>query len=253
MKVLIIEDEHFSAERLKQQLLLLNSEIQVLDVLDSVKSSIDWFSKNDEPDLIFLDIHLADKNSFEIFKEVNITAPIIFTTAYNQYAIQAFKVNSIDYLLKPIDVDELKIALEKYENLYLQEKKENQSIDTELLQSLLQKPNYKNRFLVKKGSQFESIQTENIAYFFSENKLTSLVTQKGNRYLIDQSLEELSSLLNPVDFFRINRQMILRIDSVVKIHTFFNGRLKLEIVHQDSKEEIFVSRERVQAFKEWLD
>lgn len=253
MNVLIIEDEHFSAERLKQQLLLLNPKIHILNVLDSVKSSIKWFLNNAEPDLIFLDIHLADKNSFEIFKEIKITAPIIFTTAYNQYAIQAFKVNSIDYLLKPIDIDELKIALGKYENLYLHKKKENQSFDRELLQSLLQQPNYKNRFLVKKGSQFESIQTEEIVYFFSENKLTSLVTVKGNRYLIDQSLEELSTLVNPKDFFRINRQMILGIDSVVKIHAFFNGRLKLEIVHQDSKEEIFVSRERVQAFKEWLD
>lgn len=251
MDVLIIEDERFSADRLKQQLVNLDTNIKILKILDSVQSSVKWLQSN-EVDLIFLDIHLADADSFEIFKQVEVKTPIIFTTAYNQYAIQAFKVNSLDYLLKPIDVDELEIALNKFKDFH---QPTHPSFDPQLLENLLhpKSTTFKKRFLVKKASQFESILTENIVYFISENKLTTLITQEGKRYIIDQSLEELTATLDPQQFFRINRKIILGINSILKIHTFFNGRLKLEIIHQSKDEEVFVSRERVQDFKHWLD
>ncbi|MCP4521902.1 MAG: response regulator transcription factor [Cytophagales bacterium] len=250
MKVLIIEDERFSAERLKQQLSSIDKDIIVLDILDSVEKSIDWF-QNNEAELVFLDIHLADTNSFEIFKKVEIKTPIIFTTAYNQYAIQAFKLNSIDYLLKPIDIEELEIAVNKFKEIY--QVASPPTVETNVLENLLQKKeSFKKRFLVKKGAQFKSILSQDIVYFVSEKKLTYLINLEGEKYIIDQSLDELSQVLDPQQFFRINRQMILSIDAIQKIHTFFNGRLKLEIIHQ-SEDEVFVSRDRVQAFKDWLD
>lgn len=247
MKVVIIEDEFFSAERLGQQLQKIDPAIEVLAILPSVESCLTWFRSNPEPDLIISDIQLEDKESFELFRQLPIEAPIIYTTAFDQYAIQAFKQNSIDYLLKPIDLDELRTAIKKYESLeYRMLKKRIQP------QNSTPKEAFKERFLVKKGSQLAVIQTSDIAYFKSDQKLSFLITNDNQKYIIEQTLDQLTEQLDPKKFNRISRNRLISINSIRKIHNHFNGRLKLEL-HPPEDEDVFVSRDRVPQFKEWLD
>lgn len=249
MKVLIFEDEALTSERLIVLLKKYDPATEILAVLESVQDGILWFKKNTKPDLIFMDIHLADGSAFEIFAETQIDVPVIFTTAYDKYAIQAFKVNSVDYLLKPIDFDELKIAIDKYKNL---SGSKEVGIETykEILQHLTQP--YKKRFLVKSGEQFRYINTSDVAYFIHDEGFVFGFTFEAKRFIVEHSLEELNNLLNPDDFFRINRKMIINLQSIAKIHTYFNSRLKLEL-KQDAQLEVIVSREKVSDFKKWLN
>ncbi len=247
MKVVIIEDEFFSAEKLSHQLQKIDDSIEVLAILPSVESGLEWFRTHPEPDLIISDIQLEDKQSFELFDQLPIEAPIIYTTAFDQYAIQAFKQNSIDYLLKPVDLDELRAAIKKYENLEYRMLKKGLKLQPE-------KPRegYKERFLVKKGSQLAMIRISEIAYFKSDQKVNFLITHDNQKYIIEQTLDQLSDQLDPKKFNRISRNRLISVDCIEKIHNHFNGRLKLELTPPED-EEVFVSRERVPQFKEWLD
>ncbi len=247
MKVVIIEDEYFSAERLTQQLKQLYPSIDILTVIPSVEEGLKWFKANPEPDLIFSDIQLEDKKSFELFSQLPLEAPIIYTTAFDQYAIQAFKQNSIDYLLKPIDIEDLRAAVKKYENLEYRLLKKGFRLQ-------LDKPKeeFKERFLVKKGSQLVVVKLSEVAYFKSDQKLSFLVTHDNQKYIIEQTLDQLTDQVDSKKFNRISRSRLISLESIDKIHTYFNGRLKLELLPPED-EEVFVSRERVLGFKEWLN
>ncbi len=250
MKVVIVEDEKLSGEHLALLLQRLDNTIEVVQYLDTVKGTIKAFQEGLQIDLLFLDIHLADGNSFEVFDKMHIDTPIIFTTAYDQYAIQAFKQNSIDYLLKPIAQKDLAFALEKF-------KKQEQKATKNLIENIttaFQQSNkqYKTRFLVKKGQTIDSIKTDEIHHFETEESLSFLITTKGNRYPIDYTLDQLEALLEPKEFFRINRKVILHIQSIEKLNTYFNSRLSIATKFLDGDARI-VSRDRVNDFKMWLD
>lgn len=250
MKVVIVEDEKLSAEHLCLLLQRIDNTIEVVQYLDTVKSTINAFQEGVEADLLFLDIHLADGNSFEIFNKIQIDIPIIFTTAYDQYAIQAFKQNSIDYLLKPVSLTEVKFALEKYRK---QEQKVNKSLIGNITSAYLQlNKQYKTRFLVKMGQTIDTVQTDSIHHFETRESLSFLISTKGNRYPIDYTLDQLEDLLQPKDFFRINRKVILHIQSIEKVNTYFNSRLSVATKFLDSDARV-VSRNRVVDFKLWLD
>lgn len=250
MNVVIVEDEKLSAEHLSLLLQRIDKNIQVAQYLDSVKATINAFQKGLSADLLFLDIHLADGNSFEIFTKIEVEIPIIFTTAYDNYAIQAFKQNSIDYLLKPISLKDLTFAIEKF-------KKQQTSTNKQLIDNITtayQQLNkqYKTRFLVKMGQSIDTIQTDEIHHFETQDSLSFLVTHKGGRYAIDYTLDQLEAILQPKDFFRINRKVIIHIQSIEKVNTYFNSRLSIQSKFLDGEAKI-VSRERVNDFKQWLD
>lgn len=249
MNLLIIEDEMPAVKRLTQLILDLAPQANFLAHLDSVKQSIKWLSDNEPPDLIFMDIQLADGPSFDIFDHVTVASPIIFTTAYNQFMKKAFKVHSIDYLLKPIDPDELKSALEKFERFYGTSKYQ----DLNLIRSFLNshKTN-KERFLVKAGQQLLYVLTQEIRYFYSDGGILYLKTVNNRKHTLDYTLEQVESNLPQKDFFRINRKIIVHISAIRKISSYFNSRLKLEL-EPNSEFEVIVSRDRVNSFKEWLD
>lgn len=250
MRVVILEDEKLSAEHLQAMLKRVEPSIEVLQVFDSVKKSVEYFKKNQEADLLFVDIHLADGISFEIFSKVKIEVPIIFTTAYDEYAIKAFKLNSVDYLLKPIDIEELKVAIEKFKK-GIQAK---QSIIAEDLSEIIQNVHkqYKNRFMVKIGDTISSLKTEDINYFLSEDGLVLAITLQNKKYPIDYTLDQLEEMVSPELFFRINRKVLVNINSVQKASAYFNSRLKLSVAGLN-EEDAVVSRERVADFKKWLD
>ena len=251
-RILIVEDEYHAQKYLSNLLKNVIPNVQILDMLDSVEDTIDWFNTNAAPDLIFMDIQLADGLSFNIFKKVEIEAPVIFTTAFDQYTLQAFKVNSLDYLLKPIDPEELEKALCQYDKYY---QNKNKTVDNSIIEQLLgtlTKKEYKERFLVKIGQQLTYLKVAEIAYFYSNEGLIFACQQNGKRHNLDYTLDQLADVLNPADFFRINRKIITNLNSIKKIHTYFNSRLKLELVPAISLETI-VSRDRVSDFKKWLD
>lgn len=253
MKILIVEDEQPAAKQLAKLIRKARPQAQFLPALDSIESVVDFFNSPPSlPDLIFMDIQLADGLSFTIFDQIQIDIPMIFTTAFDQYALRAFKVNSIDYLLKPVDPDELVNALEKFETIYLNRPT---PITPDLLSELknaLTQPQYKERFLIKIGQQLIYLRTEEIRYFFSEDSLVYAITEKNKKHLIDYSLEQLEQVLQPKFFFRINRKIILHLEAIDRIHTYFNGRLKLDMLPKQELEPI-VSRDRVADFKKWLD
>ncbi len=249
MKAIIIEDEKLSAEHLQTLLKKIDPKIEIIARFDSVKKSVEEFNKGLTADLLFVDIHLADGLSFDIFSKSNINAPIIFTTAFDEYAIQAFKVNSIDYLLKPIGISDLKTALEKFKQINT---KGQAAIIENINQAYHQlSKQYKNRFMVKIGDTISSIKTDDISYFISEDGLVLLVSG-SKRYVIDYTLDTLETMISPDTFFRINRKIILHISAITKVSSYFNGRLK---IHSESlnEEDSIVSRERVNDFKDWLD
>lgn len=220
--------------------------------MKSVEAAVLWLQNNEHPDLIISDIQLLDGPSFDIFEEVEVKTPVIFTTAYDQYAIKAFEVNSVDYLLKPIQKEKLGAALDKYDQMG--SASEEGSIDIEQIKPALkeEKKEYKARFLVKLGQRIKAIPTEKIAYFFSQDKLTYLVTFEGQKLPIDQTLEELEGLMNPKFFFRVNRKFMVHFDSVTDIHPYFKGRVKLGLnPHFD--DDIVISSEKTPVFKRWLD
>ncbi len=250
MKVIIIEDEKPSARRLGRMLTKINIEAQAL--LYSVAEAVQWFQNNDHPDLILLDIQLSDGLSFEIFDQVEVRSAIIFTTAYDEYALKAFKLNSIDYLLKPIDDDELENAIIKFKAN--QTKPHNLQVDLEQIKKLLINPldkNYKERFTVKIGQHLKMIPTNDIECFYSENKGTYIFTSDNRDYLIDSSLEHLVLSLEPTVFFRVNRKFYINIHAIKDIIAYSNSRLKV-ILKNFSDHEIIVSREKVKDFKYWL-
>ena len=251
IKIIIIEDEKPSARRLGRMLKEINIETQAM--LHSVAESVKWFQNNKHPDLILLDIQLSDGLSFEIFEQVEVMSAIIFTTAYDEYALKAFKLNSIDYLLKPIDDDELEIAINKFKAN--QPKPHNLQVDLEQIKKLLINPldrNFKDRFTVKIGQHLKMINISEIDCFYSENKATYINTDEKRNYLIDNTLEELEEQLDPAKFFRVNRKFIINIEAIKDIISYTNSRLQIKLNHF-SELDIIVSREKVKGFKNWLD
>ena len=251
MNVIIIEDEKPAARLLQRKLEKLNIEVGVM--LHSVAESIDWFSKNEHPDLIFLDIQLSDGLSFEIFENIDIKSAVIFTTAYDEYALKAFKLNSIDYLLKPIDEDDLEVAISKFKMRF--PKPENTlQLDFEQIKKMLQNPfgkNFKTRFTVKIGQHLKVISTDEIECFFSENKGTYIHTFDNRNYLIESTLEILEQELDAKQFYRISRKFIIPLKSIKEIGVYSNSRLKV-ILPSYKEDEVIVSREKVADFKAWI-
>jgi DNA-binding LytR/AlgR family response regulator len=250
MKVIIIEDEIPAADRLVKLLQNYSDDIEVVHRSDSVESSVMYLSATKNIDLIFMDIQLADGLSFDIFEKVKITTPVIFTTAFDQYTLKAFKVNSIDYLLKPIDEHELHQSLEKYRRLYTQSKTDFSDKILRLVQDM-NTVKYKERLLIKRGQQLSYLKTESTAYCYADGKLCFAVDFNGAKYLLENNLSQLEEQLQPNNFYRINRHLLVNIEAVKKVHTWLGGRLKLEVSPVTTAETI-VSRERVNGFKEWL-
>ena len=250
MNVIIIEDEKLSAEHLENLLKRIDPDIKVLANYDSVKSAIAGLQKGEKADLLFVDIHLADGLSFDIFSKISIETPVIFTTAYNEYAIKAFKVNSVDYLLKPIGSEELKAAVDKFKRL-------NKSEYAKLVENIaasyqLINKQHKSRFMVKMGDTIVTVKTEDIEHFVSEDGLVLLVTNAGKRFAVDYTLDQLEELVGTETFFRINRKVLISINAIQKVSSYFNSRLKIT-ANLLEDEAAVVSRERVNEFKQWLD
>lgn len=252
MRVLIIEDERPAAKRLTKLVKNIRPNMEVVEVLDSVESAVGWLETYKKPDLIFMDVQLADGISFEIFGQTKVESPIIFTTAYDAYALQAFKVNSLDYLLKPIDPAELEKAILQYDQYNQNQQANVDNSAMELILNTLTKKEYKERFLVKVGQQLSYLKVTDIAYFYSDDGLIFACQQNGKRHNLDYSLDQLVDVLCPDDFFRINRKIITNLQAIRKIHTYFNSRLKLEL-SPNTELETIVSRDRVSDFKKWLD
>ncbi len=251
MNVIIIEDEKPSARRLQRMLSDLDVETQTM--LHSVEESIVWFQNNKHPDLIFLDIQLSDGLSFEIFETIEIKSAIIFTTAYDEYALQAFKLNSIDYLLKPIDDEELANAVNKYKERLPQ--RQSVTLDFSDIKKLLINPidrEYKKRFSIKVGQHLKLINIEDIECFYSENKGTYLHTSEGRNYLLDTTLESLENELEPHTFFRINRKFYVNINAIKDMISYTNSRLQIKL-NSYHEQDVIVARERVKEFKAWLE
>jgi DNA-binding LytR/AlgR family response regulator len=254
MNILIVEDEALLAKKLQNLVLRLEPNAHIVGVTNSIESTTAWLKTNAAPDLILMDIELADGQSFEIFQQAKVTSPVIFTTAYDEYALKAFKVNSIDYLLKPIKEEELSKALEKYKTWFVQKGAPALSLDINgLLQTLQQQSNnnYKDRFLVKQGQKFLPIDVNDIAYFFTKNSINYIQTKDNKKFLVDYTLDEIESSLQPKTFFRANRQIILSVSSVITVHAWFNGKLKVD-VKPATDEGVVVSREKANEFKLWL-
>ncbi len=250
MKILIVEDEKLSAEHLSNLLSKIEPTFEIVHISESVKRTIAFLESGIKVDLIFMDVHLADGISFDIFEVVKETASIIFTTAFDEYAIKAFKVNSIDYLLKPIGRNELKEAIDKFKTIHSKQKVDRSGL-MEDVYSIINR-HYKNRFLVRSGEQIQSIPVEEISFLIAEDGIVILVNKQGKRFALDQSLDSLETLLDPEHFFRISRKIIIRFDAINKILPHLNSRLKISAEFLDDENSI-VSRERVSEFKLWLD
>lgn len=249
MKVLLVEDEINAALKLNNILMKISSNITILEVCDSVESTSLWLNNHDQPDLIFMDIQLSDGISFEIFKQVTITCPIIFITAFNNFAIQAFEVNSIDYILKPYSIDQVTLAIEKYKTFHLKPAiKHNSTLFEELAKNY--KPNYKTRFYTKLNHSVFAIQVEDIQYFIFEDNATILVNNDFKKFVLNYSLDALEKLLDPTRFFRINRQFIISFGSIIKMDISLKNRIQVNLKN-DQRE--MVSRVKTKDFKDWLD
>ncbi len=252
MNVVIIEDEKQSSMRLERMLKSIDNEINICAKLESVEETIKFFSEPNTIDLVFMDIQLSDGISFDVFEEIEIKNPIIFTTSYDEYALKAFDVNSIDYLLKPIQPEMLEKSLNKYKRLCGSKEYIQQNIPEVIKQFAKPGNNYKTRFLVKHGGSLISITTNNIAFFFVEDTIYFIQTTDNKRYIVNNTMEVLETMLDPKVFFRINRQIIIHIDIIDCIHPYFNGALKLSIKIPTDKE-LIVSRLAVKEFKEWMN
>lgn len=253
MNILIIEDEPEAAIRLSKLLKDLRPDVCIVASVDSVKGTVKWINENASPDLVFMDIQLADGLSFEIFEKVDINVPVIFTTAYNEYALKAFKVNSIDYILKPLDKDEVAAAFEKYENLTgRQAHSRDKMIDSIGAAMRMLTKRYKERFVTKVGEHLRSIEVSDILYFYSLEKTSFAVTPDGRKHVLDFTLDQLEALVDPSRFFRVNRKYIVALTAIRDMISHTNSRLKLSLKSSDD-DDIVVARERVQEFKDWLD
>ncbi|GAB3995502.1 LytTR family DNA-binding domain-containing protein [Spirosoma daeguense] len=258
MNVVIIEDESLSAQRLKSLIRDYDSSIQVVALLGSVADAIEWFQEQPataQPELVFMDIHLEDGSAFSIIQKVKLRTPIIFTTAYETYAIQAFKANSVDYLLKPIDEIELAAAIDKFK--WTQQNQRNATSSTSKWSALLswqdtpEQVTYKDRFMVTVGTKIKSIGIEQIAYFFYEDKTTYLVTQDGQNMVVEYSLDKVTSMLDPHQFFRVNRAYLVSLPAISSIHTYSGSKTNLKL-EPSSRHDVFVSPDRLTDFKKWL-
>lgn len=247
MNILIIEDELPAARQLTKLLQTQQPGCTILETLDTVDSAVRWLRTFPAPDLIFMDIQVADGLSFDIFRQVDPHAPVIFTTAFDQYALQAFKVNAVDYLLKPVDAEELEKALARVRSRAAAAP----AIDMQALARQFQPTVYKDRFLVKSGQHMTFIFTTEVAFFRSSDGLTQAYLSSGKKYFVEHTLDELERLLDPRQYFRVSRAVTLRIDAIRKIHPHLNGRLKLD-TEPPAPEDVFVSRERAGEFKTWL-
>lgn len=255
MKVIIIEDEAPASRRLQKLIKEIDPSSEILAVLDSIESSVQWLQLNQAPEIIFMDIQLADGISFDIFDQIQIKTPIIFTTAYDDYSLKAFKVNSIDYLLKPVNKNELAQSIQKFQQLKNQFSVVNYQQQVSKLLSSLQSEQvkFKNRFLVKLGDRLESVSESEIGYFQAKDKMVLLITSQEKKYPVDYALDDLERLLHPDFFFRINRQFIVRIDAIQSIHNYFHGKLKIMLKPSIKDVDIVISREKSTQFKQWLD
>jgi two-component system response regulator LytT len=257
MKVLIIEDEDLAVKKLKKTLQSVDQDVTIVGEADSISASVDWLENNPSPDLILMDIELADGQSFEIFNHTKVKSPVIFITSYDEYALKAFKVNSIDYLLKPVQKEDLQVSLDKFRQMrsLYQQASEKKEIDLDLivkeLQQKLQTKDYRKRFLVKLGQKLVSVDIDHIAYFFSDGRLNFFKTRDNKKYVVDYTMDELADMLDPDKYFRISRSFYISVESVDQIHDYFGNRLLLHLKPETDKEAI-VSREKVGEFKTWL-
>lgn len=248
MKVLIIEDEQPAANKLIRLLKEIDANIEIIEVIGSVEQSVNWLASHCSPELIFMDIQLEDGISFEIFENYKIDTPVIFTTAYDAYALKAFKVNSVDYLLKPISFDDLKMAIDKFKAFH------KPTMNYPHLQAIIDQlqPKTKERFLIKIGEHYTSVQTRSISCFYILERSTFILTDKGKSYPIDHSLDKIEQLVDPKYFLRVNRNCIVNFAAIHDIISYSSSRLKI-VINQMDHEDILVSRERVAGFKEWMD
>lgn len=252
MKILIVEDEELAVKKLQKTLSAIDTSAEIVGTTESIRGTVEWLQDNPAPDLILMDIELSDGQSFEIFNLADVKSPVIFTTSYDEYALKAFKVNSVDYLLKPIQKDELEAALGKYKKL-----KENKGSDISIdslvkeLQQKLQPKEYRKRFLVKLAQKLVSIEVDDICYFYSDGRLNFFKTKDNKKFVVDYTMDELESMLDPEKFFRISRSFYVSIDSVEKIDDYFGNRVILGLQPLVDKEAI-VSREKVTDFKRWM-
>ena len=252
MKILIVEDEELAVKKLQKTLAAVDSSADVVGTADSIQSAVQWLTENPAPDLILMDIELADGQSFEIFNLTEVKCPVIFTTSYDEYALKAFKVNSVDYLLKPIQKEELQAALEKFKKTHSSGKSDI-NIDSLVkeLQQKLQIKEYRKRFLVKNGQKLVSIEVNDIAYFFSDGRLNFFKTEDNKKFVVDYTMDELEDMLDPERYFRISRSFYVSINSIEKIDDYFGNRLILQLKPIVDKEAL-VSREKVTEFKMWM-
>ncbi len=253
MKVVIIEDEHLTAARITSLIEKIDPGITVLAVLDSVKEAVAWFRGDGRPDLVLMDIQLADGISFQIFDQVEVECPVVFITAFQEYAIRAFKVNSVDYLLKPVTEEALVAAIEKYRH-YFARKGSSDLPRRELMMTLremMQKP-FKSRFMVRVGEHIKSIGVDQILYFYSYQKGTYLHTSDNRNYVIEHTLDMLTDLLDPEQFYRINRSHLISYRSIQAMNALSGSKVRVQLIH-GTEQDIYVSRERLAGFKQWLD
>jgi DNA-binding LytR/AlgR family response regulator len=252
INAIIIEDETLAAKRLEALILKCKKDIDIIAKLPSIKTAVKWFSQNPQPDLIFMDIHLEDGLSFSIFEQTEVNVPVIFTTAFDEYTIKAFKVNSIDYLLKPINYEDLNQSLDKY--FQLKSQYYTSGIDLKsLIESIVSKEDqYRTRFLVSKGRNYVTIDITEVSYFFAEDKFAFLVTRDGSQFIVDLTLDKLSGVLNPKLFYRINRQFIVSASCIENMTKYSANSLKLTLRPLPVKD-VFVSKDKYTDFKNWLD
>jgi len=250
MRVLIVEDERPAAERLGKLMREINPHITIEGITETVEETVNWLSSHDLPTLIMMDIQLDDGLCFEIFDSLSVDVPIIFTTAFNEYTLQAFKVNSIDYLLKPIDKKDLQLALDKYTRL----SHNHSNLEAQIKKAFQElKKTYRSRFLIKIGANYKSIGVDEISCFYIQNKGTYLQTATGHSYAVDFTLEQLVEMLDPNLFYRINRSCVVQIDAITQLNAFSSSRLQLTLENMERSELLVISRDKVSDFKKWLD
>ncbi len=252
MNILIVEDEMLAAERLRMLLKQYDPSIKIIACLESIEETVNWIQTKPHPDLLLMDIQLSDGHSFEIFKQATINKPIIFTTAFDHYAIDAFRHFSIDYILKPVTAEALASAIQKYRTMSQISLPPDYNSWMEKFQQKIV-PQYKDRFLAKVGQRTFFIQTDEVAYFYADNKTIYLADREGNKFIVNYSIEKLETLLDPYYFFRINRKMIVHSKMIDLVKPYLNNRLKLSLKALKMEEDIIVSRERVTAFKKWAE
>lgn len=253
MKAVIVEDERAAVRNLTALLTDVTPEMEVIAVLDSISESVEWFEEHKSPDLVFMDIHLADGSAFEIFRHIEISCPVIFTTAYDEYALKAFKVNSVDYLLKPIGAEDVRNALKKLELFRTATGEPESGEDIQgLIRMLRRQESYKTHFLVpQKGDKLLPLSVESVYYFYINEGIVKAVTMEGKEYPVSHTLDEIADSLNPIRFFRVNRQYLIARKAIKDIDLWFNGRLSVNLI-VPVPEKILISRVRVAEFKEWF-